>query len=310
MFIEFVVKIVPNQDRQMLSRLKIAFSIAVGVAVLELVGGIWSNSLALLSDAGHVFIDALSLGIALFALKIATRPHTPTLTYGYHRAEILAAFVNGATLIGVSAFIFYEAYRRFVNPPQVSFDLMIIIASIGLAANLTMIKILAKHSGESLNVRGAWLHVVGDTLASIGVIIGGIAIAFTSLTLIDPIVGVFIGALILRSAIKLCKDCARIFLEGTPKGIDIMEVKSKIEDVEGVREVHDLHVWTITSGMHALSGHIVVEDQMLSQSQVLLFNINYMLKEKFGVNHSTLQLENQKDLIHPKRLSEENGNKL
>ena len=150
-----------SQHSQMLSRLKIAFAIALSVALLELIGGVLSNSLALLSDAAHVFIDALSLGIALFAIKIAAKPHTPSLTYGYHRVEILAAFVNGATLIGVSAFIFYEAYRRFLEPPQVSSDLMIIFASIGLIANLVMVKILAKHSNESLNVRGAFLHVIG-----------------------------------------------------------------------------------------------------------------------------------------------------
>ena len=296
------------QHSQMLSRLKIAFAIALSVALLELIGGILSNSLALLSDAAHVFIDALSLGIALFAIKIAAKPHTPSLTYGYHRVEILAAFVNGATLIGVSAFIFYEAYRRFLEPPQVSSDLMIIFASIGLVANLVMVKILAKHSNESLNVRGAFLHVIGDALASVGVIAGGVAIAFTSLNIIDLLVGVFIGSIILRSAIKICRDCTRIFLEGTPKEVDIMEVKSEIEGVEGVKEVHDLHVWTITSGMDALSGHIVVNDQMLSQSQVILSRLNDMLKEKFGLYHSTLQLENQNDLIQPKRLSNENDN--
>ncbi|MEE8132965.1 MAG: cation diffusion facilitator family transporter [Nitrososphaerales archaeon] len=297
-----------SQHSQMLSRLKIAFAIALSVALLELIGGVLSNSLALLSDAAHVFIDALSLGIALFAIKIAAKPHTPSLTYGYHRVEILAAFVNGATLIGVSAFIFYEAYRRFLEPPQVSSDLMIIFASIGLIANLVMVKILAKHSNESLNVRGAFLHVIGDALASVGVIAGGVAIAFTSLNIIDLLVGVFIGAIILRSAIKICKDCTRIFLEGTPKEVDIMEVKSEIEGVEGVKEVHDLHVWTITSGMDALSGHIVVKDQMLSQSQVILSRLNDMLKEKFGLYHSTLQLENQNDLIQPKKLSDENDN--
>ncbi len=297
-----------SQHSQMLSRLKIAFAIALSVALLELIGGVLSNSLALLSDAAHVFIDALSLGIALFAIKIAAKPHTPSLTYGYHRVEILAAFVNGATLIGVSAFIFYEAYRRFLEPPQVSSDLMIIFASIGLVANLVMVKILAKHSNESLNVRGAFLHVIGDALASVGVIAGGVAIAFTSLNIIDLLVGVFIGSIILRSAIKICKDCTRIFLEGTPKEVDVMEVKSEIEGVEGVKEVHDLHVWTITSGMDALSGHIVVKDQMLSQSQVILSRLNDMLKEKFGLYHSTLQLENQNDLIQPKKLSDENDN--
>jgi len=297
-----------SQHSQMLSRLKIAFAIALSVALLELIGGVLSNSLALLSDAAHVFIDALSLGIALFAIKIAAKPHTPSLTYGYHRVEILAAFVNGATLIGVSAFIFYEAYRRFLEPPQVSSDLMIIFASIGLIANLVMVKILAKHSNESLNVRGAFLHVIGDALASVGVIAGGVAIAFTSLNIIDLLVGVFIGSIILRSAIKICKDCTRIFLEGTPKEVDIMEVKSEIEGVEGVKEVHDLHVWTITSGMDALSGHIVVKDQMLSQSQVILSRLNDMLKEKFGLYHSTLQLENQNDLIQPKKLFDENDN--
>ena len=291
-----------------LQTLKIGFTIALTVALVELVGGVWSNSLALLSDAGHVFIDALSLGIALFALKMAGRRHTPTLTYGYHRVEILAAFVNGATLIGVSAIIFYEAYRRFYEPPQVSFDMMIIFASVGLVANLVMIKILAKHSNESLNVRGAFLHVVGDTLASVGVIAGGVAIAFTSLNLIDPLVGVFIGSLILRNAIKLCKDCVRIFLEGAPKEIDVMKVKNEIEGIEGVEEVHDLHVWTITSGMNAMSGHIVVMDQMLSQSQVILSRINNMLRTKFGIGHSTLQLENQKDLIQPNKLTDVNNN--
>jgi len=298
-----------NDTSHVLPRLKLAFAIALSIGIMELLGGLFSNSLALLSDSGHVFLDALSLGIALFAIKMAAKPHTPSLTYGYHRTEVLAAFVNGATLLGVSAFIFYEAYGRFIEPPRVSFDLMIIIASIGLAANLAMVKILGKHSDESLNVRAAFLHVVGDTLSSVGVIAGGAAIAFTSFNIIDPIVGAFIGALILRSAIKICKDCVRIFLEGTPKGIDIMKVKSEIEAIEGVKEVHDLHVWTLTSGMHALSAHIAVRDQMLSQSQKILSSINNMLKEKFSISHITLQLEKQDELVRPKRLSDNyNGN--
>lgn len=290
------------------ARLKIAFAIALSIGILEVIGGIWSNSLALLSDAAHIFTDVIALGIALFAIRMATRPHTPSLTYGYHRVEVFAAFINGVILIGVSAFILYEAYRRFVEPPEVSTDIMIAFASIGLAANFAMMSILAKHRKDSLNIRGAFLHVVSDALASGGVIAGGIAIMFTSLNIIDPIVGVLISALILRSAIKLCKDCARIFLEGTPKGIDMLKVKKEIEKVEGVKDVHDLHIWTITSGMYALSGHVVVKDQMLSQSKEIISKINEMLKQKFHISHSTLQLENQESLLYPEKLYDESSN--
>lgn len=273
------------------SRLTIALFIAILIAIVEAVGGFLSNSLALLGDAGHVFADALAIALSLAATRIAVRPHTPSLTYGYHRAEVLAAMINGLALIAISAFIFYEAYRRFLQPPAVQTPILIPIALLGLAANTGMILLLRKGSKQSLNVRGAFLHILSDTISSVGVVIGGVVIALTSYYVVDPIVGALIGMLILRSALLLARDSMNILLEGVPRHLNIAEIAQAIRDVKGVKEVHDLHVWTITSGLYALSGHVVVEDQGIRNASEIVKSVESRLKERFNIGHSTIQLE-------------------
>ncbi len=261
--------------------------------VLEIVGGLLSNSLALLGDAGHVFADVLAITLSLAAMRIAVRPHTPSLTFGYHRAEILAALLNAIALIVITGFIFYEAYLRLSQPPPVKTPILLPIAVIGLVANSGMIVLLRKGSRRSLNLRGVYLHVLGDSISSVGVVIGAAIIAATSYYVVDPIVGTLIGVLILRSALILSRDSINILLEGVPRHLKIKEIAEAIREVSGVKEVHDLHVWAITSGLYALSGHIVVEDQSIKQASEIAKLVESRLKERFNIAHSTIQLEPQ-----------------
>ncbi len=252
-----------------------------------------SNSLALLGDAGHVFADVLAITVSLAAMRIAGRPHTPSLTFGYHRAEILAALLNALALVAVSGFIFYEGYRRLLQPPLVYTPILIPIAGIGLIANAGMIFLLRKGSQRSLNIRGVFLHVLSDTISSVGVVIGGVVIAVTRYYVVDPVIGALIGILILRSALLLARDSTNILLEAVPRHLNVMQIAGAIKEVEGVKEVHDLHVWTITSGLYALSGHIVVEDQSIRKASEIVKSVESRLKERFNIAHSTLQLEPQ-----------------
>lgn len=282
----------PLQSNQRNQRgLLIALSITALMTVAEAIGGIVSNSLALLGDAGHMLTDTLALGLSLFAFRLARRPPTPAKTYGYHRTEIIAALINGSTLVLVSFYIFYEAYLRFLNPPPVKTPLMLTVAIIGLIANLAGIWVLKESGRENLNVRGAFLHILGDTLSSVGVIIGGIIIFFTDWYVIDPLIGVLIGGIILRGAVGLVTESGNILLEGVPRHINIEKVASEVKNTRGVRDIHDLHVWAITSGIYALSGHLLIDDQMVSKSSDILAEVNYLLSERFGIGHTTLQLE-------------------
>jgi cobalt-zinc-cadmium efflux system protein len=271
--------------------LKLAVIIVTGIMVAEVIGGIASNSLALLGDAGHMLVDALALGLSLFAMTIARRPATPTRTYGYHRAEIMAALANGATLVLVSAYIFFEAYQRFLEPPEVNTPLMLTVASIGLVANLFAMWLLRGGSQHSLNIKGAFWHVLGDTISSLGVIIAAIIISITGWGIVDPIIAVFIGIIILLGAGRLVRESAEILLESVPKHVQIDKVVELIKAVSGVEDVHDLHIWTITSGIHALSAHLVIQDQMLSGSTDIMEKVNHDLGRVFGITHTTLQLE-------------------
>lgn len=273
------------------SRLLVAFGIASGITVLEIVGGVLSNSLALLGDAGHTFTDTLAIALSVIAIRLAVKPHTGTLTYGYHRAEILAALANGIILIIVSVYIFYDAYRRLIQPPAVQGLLLLAVSTIGLVGNLIMTFILRQGSEANLNVRGAFLHVVGDTLSSVGVIFGAVVVLSTGLLIVDPIVGALIGILILKSAVSLSRDSVAVLLEGAPRHLKVERITGEIVKVEGVKAVHDLHVWTITSGFHVLSGHLVVEDQPISQASEILSRVNSVLRQRFGIGHTTLQLE-------------------
>jgi cobalt-zinc-cadmium efflux system protein len=272
-------------------RLKIALIIVLAIMAAEIVGGILSDSLALLSDAGHMLVDALALGMSLFAIRIARRPATPTKTYGYHRVEIMVALANGITLILVSLYIFYEAYQRFSNPPAVNTSLMILIAAIGLTANLIGIRLLRGVSHSSLNLKAAYWHVFGDTISSVGVIVAGIIISVTGLRIVDPIIAICIGGIILWGAVRVVRESADILLEAVPKHIQIDKVAEMVMNIPDVESVHDIHVWTITSNIYALSAHLVIKDQQVSRSSEIVAAVNQELARQFNITHTTLQLE-------------------
>ena len=270
-------------------RLAIVLGLVTVYMVAEVIGGLLTNSLALLADAGHMLSDAGALALSLFAIWIARRPPTPQHTYGYYRTEILAALANGATLVAISIFIFWEAIGRFGEPPEVQGGLMMAIAAGGLGVNLAGLWILHAGKDESLNVRGAWLHVLTDALGSVGALVAGFAIWQLGWNWADPVASVLIGLLVLYSSWALLKETVGVLMEGAPGHIDVDEVLAAMKRVEGVRAVHDLHVWTITSGMVALSGHVVVGEQDLGQE--MLARLRTTLHDRFGIDHVTLQLE-------------------
>ncbi len=272
-------------------RLLIALSITALMTIVELAGGLISNSLALIGDAGHMFTDTMALGLSIFALNLTKRPANQTKTYGYYRAEILAALVNGTILIVVSVYIFYEAYRRFVEPPEVQGGLMLVVAVIGLVANVVGISILRSASRDNLNVKGAFLHMWSDTLSSIGVIAAGAIIFVTGRTIADPIISIIIGILILRSAGGLVWEAVNILLEAVPQHLDVGRINDAVRKIRGVKDIHDVHLWAITSGIYAMSCHLLIEDQMVSNCTQIVEEVNRTLSQEFGISHSTVQLE-------------------
>ena len=270
-------------------RLSITLALVAIYMVAEVIGGFLTNSLALLADAGHMLSDVAALGLALFATSFARRPATARMSYGYYRTEILAALVNGATLIAISLYIFVEAYRRFREPPEVQGALMMGIAVGGLTVNLVGLWILNDGKGESLNVRGAWLHVLTDALGSVGAIVGGALIWLFGWNWADPLVSVLIGILVIFSSWALLKESVAVLMEGVPGNVDVDEVRSAMASVPGVRAVHDLHVWSITSGLVALSSHVLVSEG--ESWNGLLSSLRRTLHDRFGIEHTTLQLE-------------------
>jgi cobalt-zinc-cadmium efflux system protein len=271
--------------------LLIAIAVTGAIMVVEIVGGFLANSLALLSDAGHMLTDVSSLVLSLIALKLATRPSSATRTYGFYRMEILAALINGATLILISALIFYEAYHRLKAAEAVDSLTMLGVAAIGLVANGVAAWAMLSSSRENLNIRGAYLHILGDLLSSVGVLIGGAAIYFTGWFWIDPVLSVGICIVILRGAVLLVKESVNILLEAVPKDIDLKEVQRTLRSLPGVKDLHHLHLWTISSGIYALSAHILIDNVMVSQTARIIEEINRLLLKKFNISHTTLQLE-------------------
>lgn len=274
--------------------LKISLSIVLVVMVAEFAGGIISGSLALIGDAGHMLVDALALSLSLFAITIARRPASASRTYGYHRIEIMAALANGVILIVVAGYIFYEAYQRFTSPPEVQAPLMLIVAVIGLVANIVGLLLLSKSSHGSLNVKAAFWHIIGDTISSVGVIIAGIIILVAGWTIVDPIIAVIIGAIILWGAVRIVREAADILMESVPRHVDLDRVVSTIRQVDGVNDVGDIHAWTITSGIYALSAHLLIQDRMVSHAAEILDEVNHKLEHDFRIMHTTLQLECEK----------------
>jgi len=255
----------------------------------EIAGGLITNSLALLADAGHMLSDVAALALSLFAIWVAQRPPTAQRTYGYYRAEILAALANGAALVAISLYVFGEAVQRFGAPPEVRAPLMMGIAAGGLVVNLLSLWILHGGQGRNLNVRGAWLHVLGDALGSVGALAAGALIFGFGWYWADPLASVLIALLILYSAWNLLREAVAVLLEGAPGHIDVDQVRESLVSCEGVMAVHDLHVWTITSDMVSLSCHIVAREG--SPRREMLSLLNGLLQERFGIYHTTLQIE-------------------
>lgn len=275
--------------------LLLSFILITTFMVVEVVGGLLTNSLALLSDAGHMLSDAAALGLSLFAFKFGERAATSTKTYGYKRFEILAAFINGITLLAISIYIFWEAYNRFLEPPIVNGSMMI-IAIIGFLVNILVAWILMRgETEENLNMRSALLHVFGDLLGSVGAIIAGILILVFNWNIADPIASVIVAFLILISGVRVTRDSFHVLMEGIPNNIKVSEVEEKLLTIEGVEQVHDLHIWSITSDFPALSCHLVVSE--VSNRDKLLQQASVLLHKQFALKHTTLQLEGKNSNI-------------
>ena len=272
-------------------RLKWALIISSVYFFAELSAGFVTNSLALLSDAGHMLSDIGALGLSLFAFRVAKRPATHHSTYGYHRVEILAALFNGLTLWLIVGVIFTSAYYRLANPPAVESFGMIVVAVLGLMVNIAAAVILHSGHQHNLNMRGAFLHVMSDAIGSVGAIAAGVIMLTTGWYLADPLISMFIGALILYSSWSLIKDSLSVLMQSVPKGIRLDEVRQTIEAVDGVYKVHDLHVWAVTSDIYTLSAHAVVENG--GDFHLVLNGIEDTLKERFNIEHTTIQLETE-----------------
>jgi cobalt-zinc-cadmium efflux system protein len=270
-------------------RLSLVVVLTAIYMLAEAVGGWVTGSLALLADAGHMLADVAALSLALVAMWFGSRPATPSKTFGYHRLEILAALINGVTLILISLLIFYEAYQRWSEPPRVRSGLMILIATGGLFINLACAWILHGDHEDDLNVRGAWLHILGDALGSVGAILAGALMSLYGWYAADPLFSSLIGLLIIWSSWHLIRESTNVLLEGTPAHINLAAVEDAILQTRGVEDVHDLHVWTITSGREALSAH-VIHVESISQAE-LLKELRAKLSERFGVDHLTIQME-------------------
>lgn len=271
--------------------LMIALVITAGIMLLEFIGGLVTNSLALLSDSGHMLSDTSSLALSLVAMWFATRPASPNKTYGFYRFEILAALFNGLTLFLIAAFIVYEAFERFLQPQAVASGTMIFIAIIGLMANLLSAFALMSKGDvkDNVNLRSAYLHVLGDALGSVGAIIAGILMLLFDWYIADPLISVVVALLILKSAWGVIKHSIHILMEGTPITVDQQEVKATLQKIDGVINVHDLHIWTITSGLDSLSCHLLIKDNQDSQA-ILQTAIN-LIESKFKILHTTIQIE-------------------
>jgi cobalt-zinc-cadmium efflux system protein len=269
--------------------LTIVLVLVAGYMLAELVGGLLTNSLALLADAGHMLSDAAALGLSVFAIWISQRPPTSKRTYGYYRTEILAALANGATLVAISLFVFIEAFRRLGRPPEVEGNLMMAIAGGGLLVNLAGLWVLNAGKSESLNVRGAWLHVLSDALGSVGVIAAGVSIWMFGWYWADPVASIIIGVLVLYSSWSLLKEAVAVLMEEAPAHLDVDEIRDAIISSQGVLGVEDLHVWTITSGLVSLSAHVAVDEGRPGRE--MLAEIRHTLHRRFGIDHLTIQLE-------------------
>ncbi|MFW6040473.1 MAG: cation diffusion facilitator family transporter [Thermoplasmatota archaeon] len=278
-----------NEDKQIKKKLKIALVVNVLLVVIGLIGYIISNSLAILGDTGHVMTDVLAIATSLTAINIAALPAHKGATYGHHRAEVLAALLNSTILLFLAGYIFYESYKRFVSPVVIHSNEMFIIAVIGLVGNLYATYIL--HGYKDINVRGAYLHLLADTLSSATVVVGAIVIIFTNNYLIDPILSVVIALFIISGSIKLLKESIGIIMQWTPEELNLSDVIDTIKNIEGVEDVHDVHLWSLCSSINTFTAHVLVRYMSLNQTEQIKRRIKETLKEEYHVYHSTLEFE-------------------
>ncbi|WP_103543023.1 cation diffusion facilitator family transporter [Streptomyces sp. SM1] len=285
-------------------RLRAALAITLGVMVVQIVGGVLADSLALVTDAAHMATDALGLGMALLAIHFASRPPSERRTFGLARAEILAALANCLLLLGVGGYVLYEVVERFVTPADTKGGLAMVFGAIGLVANLVSLTLLTRGQKESLNVRGAFLEVAADALGSVAVIVSALVIVTTGWTTADPIASLVIALMIVPRSVKLLRETLDVLLEAAPKGVDMTQVRAHMLATPGVEDVHDLHAWTITSGMPVLSAHVVVSSETLTSlgHEKMLHELQSCLDDHFDVEHCTFQLEPVGHAEHEARL--------
>ncbi len=278
-------------DDKLKQRLKYAAALTAVIFLVELVGGYMTNSLALMADALHMLMDLVALCLSLFALHISSLPPNEKKTYGYHRAEVFAAFINSASLMVISVFIFYKAYGRLFDPPEVESTGMLIVAVIGLCVNLLVAVWLMSYASRDLNIKSAFLHVIGDAAASVGVIVAAIVIARTGFNMIDPMISFAIGAVILMGSWRIVRESSHILLEGVPKDIDFAQVVEDLKAVEGVDGVHSMHIWSICHNIYALSAHVDATGVGPAVKGRLVNEINDKLAQKYHIFYTTLQVE-------------------
>ncbi len=290
----------PHPNNGVEKRFLISIVLTALILVAEIVGGLWTGSLALLSDAAHVFMDIFALGLSFIALRLSSLPADDRHTYGYHRLEVLAALINGATLGVIAIGIFSEAIQRWQNPEPIKSAEMLVIAAIGLVVNLIVAFVLGGHDHdhaeaapgrEDVNVKSAFLHVVGDAVSSVGVIVAAVLIGLTGAPWIDPLMSILIGVIILLSSGRVLKSSLHILVEGMPEGLSVTQVSQAMTGVIDVAEVYDLHVWSLCSGHVALSAHIVVSDRSLGDTGPLMSELKQRLQTDFGIEHTTIQFE-------------------
>ena len=273
------------------SKLKFGIILSSLILVLEVSGGLIANSLALLADAGHVLADIVALSLSWYALKQAERPASHSMTFGYHRVGVLIAIVNALSIFAIAVIVFFEAFRRLQEPPDVNSPVMLVVAAIGLGVNLFVASWLREEQKGNLNIRSAFWHALGDALASIGVIIGGFIILFTDIFIIDPIISMVIGIIIVLAAWSIFRDGLRVLMEATPKDIDIKKLVDNLKRITGVRDVHDVHVWSVSPEKHMMSCHVLIDDLRTSEADTIRSKIEKVLNEQFNIEHATLQME-------------------
>ncbi len=273
------------------NKLKFGIIFTSFILVIEIIGGIFSNSLALLSDAGHVSADIIALSLSWYGVRQAERPSTSGMTFGYHRVGVIVALVNAVSIFAIAAVIFWEAYQRWQQPPEVNSWLMLVVAVVGLSVNVFVAFWLRQEQRINLNVRSAFWHALGDALASVGVIIGGVLILLTGQFVIDPIISVLIGGIIVVSAWQIFKEGIRVLLEATPSQVDVNEMVNALKQLPGVKDVHDVHAWSISPEIRAMSCHVLIDDVATSEAAKIRQRIEGVLAERFHIDHSAIQME-------------------